>query len=105
MMDTFDIHIAYIVWGDDGKRRPVVIYSATNFSAVVFRITTQYFNKSVAVRSKYISITDCQQAGLHKQSYIDINAAIKLPTSSIDSSPIGKLTERDRQALLEALEE
>ncbi len=103
-MHPFEIYIAYVSWGIDGKRRPVVIYSMLNESADIFRITSQYQNKSVAVRANYLAIIDWQLAGLNKQSYIDTSAVIRLPKGSIDSSPIGMLSKRDKIALIEALE-
>jgi hypothetical protein len=104
MMNPFDIYIAYVSWVTDGKRRPVVVYFKKGDRVAVFRITSQYQNKSDIVRSKYQMITDWQQAGLDKLSYIDTNAVINLPVTTIESSPIGKLSERDKQALVESLE-
>jgi hypothetical protein len=103
-MDPFDIYIAYVSWGTDGKRRPVVIYFKHNGKVSVFRVTSQYQNKSDAVRSKYMAITDWQQTGLDKPSYIDMSAIIKLPVATIDPASIGKLSERDKQALVASLE-
>jgi hypothetical protein len=104
-MNPFDIYIAYVSWGTNGKRRPVVIYFERDSKVSVFRITSQYQNKSDAVRSKYLEITDWQQAGLDKPSYIDTGTIIKLPTATVDPAPIGKLSERDKYALVVSLEE
>ncbi len=103
-MRPFEIFITYVSWGIDGKRRPVVIYSTLTNTVDVFRITTQYLNKSAAVRANYLALIDWQQAGLDKQSYIDIGAVVRLPKSSVDPSPIGMLSERDKIALIEYLE-
>jgi len=103
-MKPFDIYIVYISWGGNGKRRPVLVLFEHEGEVSVFPITTQYQNKSAAVRSKYIAISDWQQSGLDKPSYIDINKAIDLPTTTIAPSPIGMLSERDKKVLLEALE-
>jgi hypothetical protein len=104
-MNPFDIYIAYISWGTDGKRRPVVIYFKKDDKVAVFRITSQYQSKSDAIRSKYLTITDWRQAGLDKPSYIDTSAVINLPAATINPSPIGKLSKRDKQTLVESLEE
>lgn len=103
-MNPFDVYIAYISWGSDGKRRPVLILFEQTGYVSVFRITSQYQSKSAAIRSKYLAINDWRQAGLDKPSYIDINEVIDLPITTIDSSPIGKLSERDKQILVETLE-
>ncbi len=103
-MKPFEIYIAYVAWAGGGKSRPVVIYVSLNNKADVFRITTQYANKSAAVRSKYIAITQWKQAGLNKQSYIDVSTAIRLPLSALEPSPIGTLSEKDKLVLVEFLE-
>ena len=103
-MNPFEIYIAFVSWGIDGKRQPVVIYSMAHDRVDVFRITTQYQKKSAAIRTNYIAIVDWQQAGLNKQSYIDTAAIIRLPKRSIDPAPIGMLSERDKISLVEYLE-
>jgi len=75
-MNPYDLHIAYISWGDDGKRRPVLVLSSNHNEVAVFQITSQYDSKSAAIQSQYIPIDDWAQAGLAKQSYIDIGRII-----------------------------
>ena len=101
-MNIFDIFIAYVSWGDGGKRRPVLILSGDTENVTVFNITTHYESKSEAIRAKYFIINDWQQAGLDRQSYVDTNGTITLPSSSIDSkNPIGKLSAVDEMRLIE----
>ncbi|MCL1836099.1 MAG: type II toxin-antitoxin system PemK/MazF family toxin [Treponema sp.] len=103
-MNIFDIFIAYISWGSEGKKRPVLILEQQPMVINVFNITTQYENKSEAIRSKYFKINDWQKAGLDKQSYIDTNVVRDLPPSALDGkTAIGKLTEYDVQKFLEFL--
>ena len=102
-MLPYDVHIAYVSWGEGGKLRPVVILYTEGNSVTVLSITTQYEGKNDAIRSKYIEIKDWQKAGLEKQSYIDTNSAYRLSLSLVKRSPIGTLTERDRDALIERL--
>jgi hypothetical protein len=99
----YDVHIAYVSWGDDGKHRPVVILYTEIGSVTVLTVTTKYEGKSESIRSKYIEIKDWQKAGLETQSYIDANRAYRLPLSLIKHSPIGTLTDRDREALIKRL--
>ena len=101
-MDVFDIFIAYVNWGDDGKRRPVLILDNGLNNVVVFNITTRYEEKSEVLRQKYFKITEWKQAGLNYESYIDTNKTTTLPISSIEY-PIGSLTEIDVQRLLKFL--
>ena len=103
-MDIFDIYIAYATWGNGGKKRPVLILEQDSKSVTAFSITTQYQNKSEVIRSKFFEISEWQQAGLDKQSYIDTNNTVTLPISSVDvSNPVGTLTETDVIKLIEFL--
>lgn len=102
-MNPFEVYIAYVSWGDGGKRRPVLVLSKQESEVSVFRITTQYQNKSSAIQSKYLIINDWRQAGLDKLSYIDISKVIDLPITTVETSPIGELSAEDKQRLLELL--
>ena len=103
-MNIFDIFIAYVSWGDGGKKRPVLILEHRADSIMVFNITTRYERKSEDVRSKYFKIYEWQKAGLDRESYIDTNDTVTLPLSSVDqTNPIGTLTELDVQRLVEFL--
>ena len=105
-MDIFDIFIAHVTWGSDGKKRPVLILEQSSSDVTVFNITTQYEGKSEIIRSKYFKIEDWRQAGLSKQSYIDTNDTVTLPLSSVDvNNPVGKLTKSDIEKLVEFLAE
>ena len=103
LMNPYDIYIAYVSWGGDGKRRPILVLSSNQNEVAVFQITSQYDNKSVAVQSQYIPIDDWVQAGLAKQSYIDIGRIIDLPIATVQTAPIGNLTKNDLLKLLDAL--
>jgi hypothetical protein len=103
-MEPFELYIAYISWGSDGKNRPVLVLLSSDTAVSVYPITTQYENKSEAVRSKYFKITEWTPAGLDKQSYVDTGILLNLPKSVLDKKqPIGKLTATDKQKLLEFL--
>jgi len=103
-MDPYEIYIAYISWGNDGKRRPILFIEEDNGYARVFRVTSQYANKSDDIKAQYLEITDWQQAGLSKLSYIDAGEKMRIPLALICSKPlIGKLSKSDKQRLLEFL--
>ena len=104
-MNPYNIHIAYVSWGDDGKRRPVLILSSNEKEVAVFQITSQYSGKSAVIQSQYVIISDWAQAGLDKQSYIDIGRIIDLPIATVQPNPIGKLSEKDLRNLLNAMSE
>ena len=104
-MNPYDIHIAYVSWGDDGKRRPVLVLSSDQKEVAVFQITSRYDSKSIVIQSQYVAIDDWAQAGLTKQSYIDIGRIIDLPIATVQPTPIGKLSENDLRKLLNAINE
>jgi len=104
MMVPYEIYIAYISWGTDGKRRPILFLEKNDGYVVAFRITSQYENKSEEIKRKHFKISDRQQAGLSKPSYIDTGKKVEFPSALISpQTPIGKLTENDKLRLLEFL--
>ena len=103
-MESFGIYIAFISWGSGGKRRPVLVISQADAFVSVFRITTQYENKSEAVRTHYFPISEWSEAGLEKQSYVDTGEILELPVATIsERQPIGYLSAQDKEGLLEFL--
>ena len=103
-MLPYDIYIAYISWGADGKHRPILFLEETNGIIKAFRITSKYEDKSKNIKAHYFKINDWQQSGLSKQSYIDIGEKVRIPLSMISpKSPIGRLSATDKQRLLELL--
>jgi hypothetical protein len=104
VIKIFDIFIAYVSWGDGGKKRPVLIIENHETVVLVFNITTQYRNKSKTISSKYFKIIDWAQAGLAEQSYVDTNIVRDLPLRVLDGkTAIGRLTRKDKRRLLEFL--
>ena len=103
-MKPYEIYIAYISWGVDGKRRPILFLEKNSGYIAVFRITSQYENKSDEIKGQYVEISDWKQAGLSKPSYIDTGKKVEIQPSLISpQTPIGKLTENDKLRLLEFL--
>ena len=104
-MNPYAIHIAYVSWDSDGKRRPVLVLSSNQKEAAVFQITSQCNNKSAVIQTQYIAIDDWRQAGLAKQSYIDVGRIIDLPIATVQPTPIGTLSKKDLRKLLDAMGE
>ena len=103
-MNRFEIFITCISWGSGSKKRPILILLINDDSILVYPITTQYENKSKAIKARLFKIKDWAQAGLARQSYIDTGTLIKLPLSAIaNREPIGRLTIKDKQKLLNFL--
>ena len=48
-MELFEIYIAYISWGNDGKKRPVMIAELSEEIVSIYGITSKYETKSEVV--------------------------------------------------------
>ena len=103
-MNPYEVYIAYISWGTDGKRRPILCLEEDSGYIKAFRITSQYTNKSDEIKKRYIEIVDWKQSGLSKPSYIDAGEKVKIPIALFSlQPPIGRLTKTDKRRLLEFL--
>ena len=103
-MNLFEIYISYISWGSGGKLRPVLVFSLENGVASVYSVTSQYANKSEAIRKKFFKIDDWAAAGLDAQSYVDTISYFDIPVSFLQNkTPIGQLTESDKIRLKDFL--
>lgn len=105
-MKPFEIYVALVSWGSGGKHRPVLVISESDGYVSVFRITSQYENKSKRVQAKYFIINEWQKAGLEKQSYIDTGEIVDLPKTVLNRSiPIGSLAIEDKKRLIDFLKQ
>jgi len=103
-MRPFEIFIVYISWGIGGKSRPVLAFLLNDDKISVYPITSQYDDKSTAIRARYFKINEWSQAGLDKQSYVDTGILINLPVAVVDAKKtIGELSAKDKHRLLEFL--
>jgi len=103
-MKPFEIYIAYMEWGSDGKNRPVLAFIVSKDIVQVYQITSQYENKSGKIKDLYFKINDWKQAGLKKQSYVDTGTLITLTLDTFKGkSLLGKLSDNDKYRLLEFL--
>ena len=102
-MNPYDLHIAYVSWGDDGKCRPILVLSSDEKEVAVFQITSQYDEKSAVIQLQYVAIEDWAQSGLAKKPYIDIGRIIDLPITTVQPTPIGRLSENDLRKLFNAM--
>ena len=97
-----DIYIANVPFdeGTGSKVRPALVIEVGKERVMVFKVTSQYQNKSTQIKKLYYPIKEWQQAGLKKQSYVDIHKLYDLSKKWVFSKqPIGKLTNLDRLAL------
>ena len=101
-----ELYWAYVGFTDtaDGKTRPVLYICQTDTDYVVFRLSSQYDNKSTFIQSKYVEIKDWQQAGLTKRSWIDTVQTYHLPIDRTKLTYIGQLSTNDLERLIQQLD-
>jgi hypothetical protein len=101
-VNEFDLYITYVPWDEGGgKTRPVLVLARGEKLVSIFKITTQYENKSERVRAKYFKINEWEEAGLHKQSYVDTTATRNIPLTAFQNKQsIGRLTKSDVARLI-----
>lgn len=100
-----NLYWAYVSYVEvsGGKRRPVLFIRQTKTDYIVFRLTSKYTNKSATIQRQYIKISDWQQAGLPKPSWIDTVKTYELPRQTTKLTYIGQLTEQDAQQIILSL--
>ncbi|MCH4248294.1 MAG: type II toxin-antitoxin system PemK/MazF family toxin [Acinetobacter populi] len=101
-----ELYWAYVGFTDtsNGKTRPVLYIRQTDTDYVVFRLSSQYDNKSAFIQSKYVEIQDWKQAGLTKQSWVDTVQTYHLSIDKIKLRYIGQLSAKDLERLIHHLE-
>ena len=105
LMKPFDIFVAYMSWDGGGKNRPILAFILGDDTVDIYPITTKYEGKSEEIRAQYFKINDWVQAGFDTQSYVDTGILITLSMITFKhTTPIGRLTEADKQRLLGFLE-
>ena len=95
-MEPFDVFIAYLSWGADGKSRPVLFYYIEDETAYCYPITSRYNKHSIIHLREYFEIVDWMAVGLSVASYVDTSTRVALPQSVVlQCKPIGRLTVAD----------
>lgn len=96
-MNTNDVGYMYLAYieGTGGKRRPVFVSKKDGEFVEVFKITSQYEDKSTFIQKQYYPIKEWAEIGLTKPSYIDIRSNVQLPIEKIHFDKIGELTVND----------
>ncbi|BDR56843.1 hypothetical protein [Xylocopilactobacillus apis] len=97
-MKTNDIISLYVgfIEGAGGKNRPVLVRKFTDSYIEVFKITSKYTNKSEFIKRQYYKIINWKQAGLNRESWVDIGTILQIPNSTISFKKIGRLSIKDQ---------
>lgn len=107
-MKPMDIYIADVPFdeGTGSKVRPALVIEVGSEKVVVFKVTSQYKNKSEKIKKMYYPIKEWEKAGLKKESCVDTHKLYRLAKRWIFSrKPIGKLTAIDRLGIFEFIEQ
>lgn len=107
-MRPMELYIANVPFdeGTGQKRRPALVVKVYQHRVKVFKITSQYYNKSATIQSLYYPIRQWEEAGLKKKSYVDTHRTYNLPDKQIfRERPIGRLTPLDVANLYEFIQE
>jgi len=103
-MSLYEIYIIHLSWGSGGKVRPVLAFIVDEETVDIYQITTKYEGKNAEIKALYFKIIDWAQAGLDRESYVDTGTLITLPMDAFNGkTPVGRLTNADRQRLFEFL--
>lgn len=107
-MKAMDIYIANVPFdeGAGSKVRPALLIEIERERVKVFKVTSQYENKSTRIKRLYYPIKKWKEAGLKKRSYVDTHKIYRLTKKWVFSQqPIGKLTDTDRLGLFEFIDQ
>ncbi|MDF7668230.1 type II toxin-antitoxin system PemK/MazF family toxin [Lactobacillus sp. ESL0703] len=97
-MQPMELYIANVPFDEHigSKVRPALVLVVKQKYVTVFKITSQYENKSNKIKKLYYPIKLWQEAGLKKQSYVDIHKNYEITREAVFSRrPIGKLSSID----------
>ena len=93
-----DVVFGYLSYGNisGGKKRPILIIKERDESFKVYKITSQFDNKSDYIKQAYYPIKNLDSAGLRKKSYVDLGQSRLVSKSKLNNSHIiGKLSLED----------
>ena len=90
---------------DKSKVRPALVVKIKDNYVSVFKITSQYENKSEKIKRAYYPIKNWEIAGLNRISYVDTLQTYDIDKATIfKNRPIGKLTKEDVSGLYQFLQ-
>lgn len=107
-MEPMDIYIANVPFDErtGSKIRPALVIKVESRKVIVFKVTSQYKNKSAQIKKLYYPIKEWKEAGLKKKSYVDTHKMYRLAKKWIfRHQPVGKLTDIDRLGLYEFIDQ
>ncbi|MCV3763506.1 hypothetical protein OF389_11340 [Companilactobacillus farciminis] len=103
-MKIFTIYIANVPFddSDQSKFQPALLIDIGENTAVVYKITSKYQNKSDTVKDFYYPIMNWKDTHLRKPNYVDVHKTYRLPQSIVFKHQlIGMLSEYDVIALFD----
>lgn len=97
MIGNDDVVTVYVGYEENkgGKARPVLVVN-TNYKYLdVYRLTTKYRAKSDYIKEQYYKVKKWREAGLYKQSWVDLGRLKQIPIRGVNIKRIGSLETDD----------
>lgn len=100
-LSEYTVAFAVIEYSDGtgSKKRPTVIVRLNDEEITFFKITSQYWDKSEYIQSRYYKIQDWKNANLDKESWVDTITPVKVSVDEIRFEITGHFTKRDINGL------
>jgi len=97
VMEEYDIAVIKVAYegGDGAKLRPAFVIKLNGDAVEFYKITSQYWNKSDWIKTRYFEIIDYTEAGLRKPSWIDTVRREYCEKKATKIKTIGQLSDRD----------
>lgn len=106
-MKPFDLLLVYLTYtnGASGKTRPVLMIQEKDGYYLVYKITSQFFQKSEIIQKKYYPIRFWKEAGLDKPSWIDTGTIAAVRCTEVQQIVVGHLSTYDIKGLAKFLQQ
>lgn len=84
-LEPYQLYMADVPYddGDGYKYRPALILLPETKKTQIFKVTTQYADKSAEIQDVYYPIVNWEKAGLKYPSYIDVHMAYTVTTKRL----------------------
>lgn len=104
----FQIYLADVPYDEKpgSKYRPALVMIPHVGQTRIYKVTTRYEEKSDTIQDIYYKIKNWRQAGLDRQSYVDVHKTYEVPTWKLTETRLkGTLTDEDAVRLLNHIKE
>lgn len=104
----FQIYLADVPYDEKpgSTYRPALVMIPHVGQTRIYKVTTRYDDKSSEIKDVYYPIKNWKQAGLDKQSYVDVHKTYEVPTRKLTEKKLkGALTAEDSVRLVKYIKD